>query len=113
MRDAIFMVSHARREEKGSDVNVAAHLLPDVLQGDVDAAIVISNDSDLRLPLVEARKRVPVGTVNPSSSFLAGDLKGSPTDGVGGHWWTKLTASDYRAHQLADPVGPYAKPAGW
>ncbi len=69
------MVSHARREEKGSDVNVAAHLLLDVLQNDVDAAIVISNDSDLRLPLVKARERVPVGMVNPSSSFLAGDLR--------------------------------------
>jgi hypothetical protein len=113
VRDAIFMVSHARREEKGSDVNVAAHLLLDVLQGDVDAAIVISNDSDLRLPLIEARKRVPVGTVNPSRSFLAGDLKGSPSDGVGGHWWRKLSASDYRAHQLSNPIGVYAKPIGW
>ncbi len=111
--DAIFMVSHARREEKGSDVNVAAHLLLDVLQGDVDAAIVISNDSDLRLPIIEARKRVPVGTVNPSRSFLAGDLKGHQGDGVGGHWWGKLSASDYRAHQLPDPAGTYAKPVGW
>jgi uncharacterized LabA/DUF88 family protein len=113
VRDAVFMVSHARREEKGSDVNVAAHLLVDVLQKDVDAAIVISNDSDLRLPLVQARERVPVGTVNPSTSFLAGDLRGKPDDGVGGHWWGKLCAADYRAHQLPDPVGPYAKPVGW
>jgi len=113
VRDAIFMVSHARREEKGSDVNVAAHLLLDVLQSDVDAAIVISNDSDLRLPLIEARERVPVGTVNPSSSFLAGDLKGKPDDGIGGHWWSRLCAADYRAHQLPSHVGAYTKPAGW
>lgn len=113
VRDAILMVSHARREEKGSDVNVAAHLLLDVLQNDVDAAIVISNDSDLRLPLVEARKRVPVGTVNPSRSYLAGDLQGRPDDGVGGHWWSKLRAADYRAHQLPSHVGPYAKPPEW
>ena len=113
VRDAIFMVSHARREEKGSDVNVGAHLLLDVLQSRVDAAIVISNDSDLRLPVVEARKRVPVGTVNPSNGFLAGDLRGSPTDGVGGHWWAKLSGTDFRTNQLPDPVGNYAKPAGW
>lgn len=113
VRDAVFMVSHARREEKGSDVNVAAHLLLDVLQSDIDAAIVISNDSDLRLPLIEARTRVPVGTVNPSRSFLAGDLRGTPTDGVGGHWWTKLHASDYRTHQLPNPIGKYAKPVDW
>ena len=30
---AVFMVSYANREEKGSDVNVAAHLLLDVLSG--------------------------------------------------------------------------------
>src|SRR3712207_2865778 len=36
--DAVFMVSYAHREEKGSDVNVASHLLVDVLTGEVDAA---------------------------------------------------------------------------
>lgn len=109
----IFMVSHARREEKGSDVNVAAHLLLDVLERNVDAAVVISNDSDLKLPLMEARKRVSVATVNPSSGVLAGALRGHPTDGTGGHWWGKLTGADYRAFQLPDQVGPYKKPVGW
>ena len=33
VNDAVLMVSHASREEKGSDVNVAAHLLLDVLGG--------------------------------------------------------------------------------
>ncbi|MGD8166690.1 hypothetical protein ACEXOS_005665 [Herbiconiux sp. P16] len=45
--DARFMVPIARREEKGSDVNVASHLLIDVLEKRVDAAVVVSNDSDL------------------------------------------------------------------
>ena len=36
--EAVFMVSYANREEKGSDVNVAAHLLLDVLGGAVDGA---------------------------------------------------------------------------
>ena len=60
---AAFMVSYAYREEKGSDVNVAAHLLLDILARTVDAGIVISNDSDLRFPIEEARRRVPIGTV--------------------------------------------------
>jgi hypothetical protein len=47
------------REEKGSDVNVATHLLAYVFRGEVDAAIVISNDSDLALPLEIARTLVP------------------------------------------------------
>jgi hypothetical protein len=110
---ARFMVSHARREEKGSDVNVAAHLLLDTLNGDIDAAIAISNDSDLRFPFQAARDRIPIGTVNPSSSYLAGDLKGEPTGGVGGHWWLQLKAADYRAHQLPDPCSGYAKPGPW
>ncbi|MCZ7590132.1 MAG: hypothetical protein M5U27_15005 [Gaiella sp.] len=111
--NARFMVSHARREEKGSDVNVASHLLLDTLDGNVDGAIVISNDSDLRFPIQEARLRVPVGTVNPSRSYLAGDLAGNVSTGVGGHWWLQLRASDYRNHQLPDPCGTYTKPVPW
>ena len=74
MPDATFMVSVATYEEKGSDVNVATHLLVDVLAGGFDAAVVISNDSDLRRPVQEARGRVPVGTVNPGGGYTAGQL---------------------------------------
>jgi hypothetical protein len=111
--NAIFMVSHARREEKGSDVNVASHLLVDTLSDEIDAAIVMSNDSDLRFPLQMARKRIAVGTVNPSKNYLAGDLAGRPLDGVGGHWWLQLRAADYRAHQMPDPCSGYPKPSDW
>jgi NYN domain len=113
VRDAGFMVSYAYREEKGSDVNVASHLLLDVLDRTVDAAVVISNDSDLRFPIHEARQRVPVGTVNPSRNQLAGALRGTPADGVGRHWWRQLAAADLFAHQLSDPACGYARPAGW
>jgi hypothetical protein len=110
---AVFMVSYANREEKGSDVNVAAHLLLDVLADTVDGAVVISNDSDLRFPVEQARLRVPVGVVNPSRNYLAGDLRGSPAAGAGRHWWARLTASDLASHQLPDPAGRYRRPAGW
>jgi hypothetical protein len=100
MRDATFMASVATYEEKGSDVNVAAHLLVDVLAGGFDAAVVISNDSDLRWPVQEARRRVPVGMVNPGSGFTAGHLSGKPSAGVGGHWWRTLRAGDFTTHQL-------------
>jgi hypothetical protein len=113
VRDATFMVSYAYREEKGSDVNVASHLLLDVPQGAVDAVVVISNDSDLRFPVQQARQRVPVGTVNPSPTYRAGALAGRATDGVGRHWWRQLTAIDIKQHQLADPAGGYTRPTGW
>jgi NYN domain len=59
--DARFMVSVARREEKGSDVNVASHLLLDLLHQRIDAAVVISNDSDLAFR-----------SLRPGASFLWG-----------------------------------------
>ena len=85
-------------------MNVASHLLVDVLRGDVDAAVVVSNDNDLRYPVQQARHRVPVGVVNPTPNQLAGDLRGSAADGVGRHWWYQLVPADLRAHQLPDPA---------
>ena len=111
--DALFMVSTLHQEEKGTDVNVASNLLVDVLRGDVDAAVVVSNDSDLKLPVRIARDTVPVGLVNPRGGLFAGDLTGKPSDGVGGHWWRKLGGGDFQAHQLPDPAGSYTKPTGW
>lgn len=113
VHDARFVISVLSREEKGSDVNVATHLLLDVMGGAVDAAVVVSNDSDLELPLRCARERVPVGLINPSANQLAGKLRGKASDGVGGHWWEKLTADAYMAHQFPDLVGKLLKPYGW
>lgn len=103
--DARFMVSIARREEKGSDVNVASHLLIDILEGTVDAAVVISNDSDLGFPISFARSRVPVGLINPTKGYLAGKLAGTDHDGVGNHWWYGMQPSDWYAHQLPLTIG--------
>lgn len=107
------LVSVSTFEEKGSDVNVATSLLVDVLEGAVDAAIVMSNDSDLASPLIEARRRVPVGTVNPTKRPTAFALRGLDSDGVGRHWWRKLTAADYFAHQLPPTVDGHSRPASW
>jgi hypothetical protein len=89
------MVSTLHQEEKGTDVNVASHLLMDVFQDDVDAVVV------------------PVGQVNPRGGLFAGDLTGNPSDGAGRHWWRKLTPADFHLHQLPDPAGRYTKPAAW
>jgi len=84
IHDAVFMVSYAHREEKGSDVNVASHLLVDVLTGAIDAAIVVSNDSDLKFPIRYARTRVPVGVVNPTTTTPRARCAESPTTGSAG-----------------------------
>lgn len=111
--NATFMASVARREEKGSDVNVAAHLLVDVLTETVEAAVVISNDSDLKLPVQIARNRVSVGLVNPTRGYPAGALNAAPTVGAGGHWWYQLTAADFNGSQLPSPVAGLTRPSGW
>ena len=113
VRDARFMVSYMHAEEKGSDVNVATHLLVDVVDRRVQAAIIVSNDSDLKLPIQVARQRVPVGVVNPGTSHLAGDLRGQRDEGAGSHWWYQLTTKDFRHCQLPRRVGSHRCPRAW
>lgn len=110
---ATFMVSYLDREEKGTDVNVATHLLVDVLTRNIDAAVVITNDSDLALPIRVARCHVPVGVVNPGNRPLAGKLRGSYFEGVHDHWWKRIDEDAYRAHQMPRKVGPLLRPDGW
>lgn len=106
-------INFASYEEKGSDVNLASHLLIDLLNGDIDAALVISNDGDLRHPLNYARSRIPVGLVNPSRRPTSGMLKAKMGDGVGNHWWQRLDHSHFRNHQLPAGVQGIQKPSGW
>jgi hypothetical protein len=111
--NAVFMVSYLHQEEKGTDVNVGSHLLMDVLSGQVDGVVVVSNDSDLRLPVGVARAHVPVGLVNPRGGITAGALASKKTEGVGNHWFRRLFRDDYISHQLPDPAGKYTKPLDW
>ena len=115
VKDAVFMVTVADREEKGSDVNLATHLLLDALQDPpaMEAAIVISNDSDLKLPVAHVRSLMPVGIVNPGRGYTAGALRADPATHVPDQWERQLTFADLSAHQLPDPVGEYVKPPDW
>jgi len=107
------LVSHQKQEEKGTDVNVASHLLIDVLEGAVNAAVVVTNDSDLEFAIMHARTKVPVGVINPRGNHTAGKLRGEPNEGVGRHWWHRITADELLAHPLPDSVGKYRRPADW
>jgi uncharacterized LabA/DUF88 family protein len=57
------MVRVIKSEEKGSDVNIASYLLRDAFSKDCDAAVVISNDSDLMTPIYMARKDLGIRVV--------------------------------------------------
>jgi hypothetical protein len=110
---ARFMVSVARREEKGTDVNVATHLMLDALGGVIDAALVISNDSDLALPVAKVRGIMPVGVINPTVGQTAGALKLQPGMPAGLHWGRLLTLPDLAGAQLPARIGNLTRPAGW
>jgi hypothetical protein len=58
-----------KSEEKGSDVNLACYLLVDAFDCDFDAAVVISNDSDLAEPIRLVRRKFnkPVIVLHPCS----------------------------------------------
>jgi hypothetical protein len=69
-------------------------------------AVAISNDSDLRFPVEQARLRVPVGVVNPSRNYLAGDLRVIATAGAGRHWWA-TTRREYTSKTTAQYSRPW------
>jgi len=58
-----------KTEEKGSDVNLAAHLLHDAHLNRYDTAVVVSNDSDLLEPIKLVRSDLgkKVGILNPQA----------------------------------------------
>lgn len=57
-----------KTEEKGSDVNLATHLLVDGFQGHYETAVVISNDSDLNLPITMVKNvlKKRIGVICPT-----------------------------------------------
>jgi NYN domain len=63
-----------KTEEKGSDVNLASHLIRDACHGDFDIAAVLSNDTDLVEPIRIVTKELglPVGLLSPVPTPAAG-----------------------------------------
>ncbi|MGH8454888.1 MAG: NYN domain-containing protein [Nevskiales bacterium] len=58
-----------KNEEKGSDVNLALHVLNDAWRGAYDCAVIVSNDSDLAeaLKLVKTQHSKVIGLVTPGA----------------------------------------------
>lgn len=101
-----------KTEEKGSDVNLATHLLHDAHRGKFDVAVVISNDSDLLMPIKIVREELGkiVGVLNPqkrpSRALLEHlDFIKQIRGGV-------LAAAQF-PNQLTDQKGTFHKPSTW
>ncbi|MBV9241883.1 MAG: NYN domain-containing protein [Acidobacteria bacterium] len=106
------IVSVLRTEEKGSDVNLASHLVHDGHMGEYEQAIVITNDSDLAEPIriVRDELRLNVGILCPSK-YLNPQLKAVIT------FAKPIRAGVIQASQfpetLLDAVGQFHKPTEW
>ena len=108
--DAVIAEFHTM-EEKGSDVNLATHLLNDAWKDLFEAAVVISNDTDLVVPIrmvTEERKR-PVFVVCPGRWQIAPQLRQAASH------VRHIRPAMLRAAQFPDtlPGTAIVKPAGW
>jgi hypothetical protein len=102
-----------KTEEKGSDVNLATHLLNDGYRHDYELAVVVSNDSDLVEPIkiVVNQLRLPVGVLNPHVQKPSRQLVECAT------FFRHIRANALKASQfpssLTDRKGTFHKPPSW
>jgi hypothetical protein len=101
-----------RTEEKGSDVNLATHLIHDGHRGSYDFAVLITNDSDVleAIRIVRQELGYGVGILNPHrkpsvelqrvATFMRPLRRGV------------LAASQF-PDVMADHIGPFHKPSTW
>jgi uncharacterized LabA/DUF88 family protein len=103
-----------KTEEKGSDVNIAVHLLNDSWLDKYDCAILVSNDSDLAegLRLVKEQNHKSVGLFvpgYPKDRDVSRELKRYA------NFVRPIRPSTLKACQLPDPIPGtnIHKPASW
>jgi hypothetical protein len=103
-----------RTEEKGSDVNLATHMVHDAHAGKYQACVLISNDSDLAEPLRIVRDEIgiPVGVVYPA-------VKGYPSQKLTNYATfvrqvrEGLLKSCQFPEEMTDEIGKFRKPSVW
>ena len=100
-----------KTEEKGSDVNLGAHLVRDAFTGAFEHAVVITNDTDLKEPLriVTQEAKLPVTLLAPSDN-PAEELKRLVTHFR--HLRPYLGVSQF-PDEVMGPKGPITKPVDW
>ena len=100
-------------QEKGSDVNLATFLIVDGIVEEYEAAIVISNDSDLALAIdfVRGGLNRHIGLLNPHPNSRGRKL--FPL----AHFYKPIRSGVLAASQfpptLTDATGSFTKPASW
>jgi len=102
-------------EEKRSDVNLATCLLKDCYTNDFDEAVIISNDSDLSLPIQvvvqDCGKKVHI--VNPHKRRrLSQELARVASSTMAEINKRHLVSSQFPP-QMVDSTGTFSKPTSW
>ena len=107
------MLRVLKTEEKGSDVNLATYLLLDGFQKKYDAAVLITNDSDLLEPIKVVRQHLglQVGILCPNTK--ASRVLLPPTVSFLKRIRTGVLANCQFPNQMADGAGSFRKPAAW
>jgi hypothetical protein len=101
-----------RTEEKGSDVNLATHLLVDGFRSTYACAVIVSNDSDLAEPIrvIRSELGVPVGVVNPHRASKR-------SRAIDATFFRQVRPSALKRSQFApvleDAHGEFRKPERW
>jgi uncharacterized LabA/DUF88 family protein len=98
--DATEFVEIRDTEEKGSDVNLASHLLYDAFKGRFETALVMSQDTDLTEPIriVANNIGIPVGVVWLDGTQPNGVLRNAAS------FVRHITSSDLNASQFPNPI---------
>jgi NYN domain len=102
-----------KTEEKGSDVNLSTFMLLDAFDKDYELAVLISNDSDLLLPVEVVRNRLAltVGVLNPHPKNPSVVLQRAA------HFFRPIRQGPVSASRfpatLTDAQGTFTKPPGW
>jgi len=101
-----------KTEEKGSDVNIATYMLTDAFDTDCEVMVLLSNDSDLVLPVSIIRKKfnLVVGMMNPQkkpsvqlqkATAFYRPIRSGP-----------LSVCQFPT-QLTDAQGSFSRPSSW
>jgi hypothetical protein len=100
-------------KEKGSDVNLATHLVHDALAGNCEMACVISSDSDLVEPVRVAGAHLPAGAIvfSPNVGKPARALARVATDSR--QISDAALAACHLVDTLNDANGTITKPDSW
>jgi len=101
-----------KTEEKGSDVNLAVHLLNDAWLDNFECGVIVSNDSDMAeaMKLIrEFHPRKRLGLITPGHRRTSQQLKKHA------HFVKTIRNNDLKSSQLPDSISGtnITKPVGW